>query len=78
VNGTAPHPVTSKQFAKALGGALHRPSFLPTPKLAIRLLMGKVASVITAGQRVLPKKALALGYPFKFPQVEAALGNLFR
>jgi uncharacterized protein len=76
VNGTAPRPVTNKQFAKALGKVLHRPSFLPTPKLAIRVLMGKVAGVITAGQRVLPKKALALAYVFKFPQVEAALENL--
>jgi uncharacterized protein (TIGR01777 family) len=76
LNGTAPQPVTNKDFSKALGRALHRPSFLPTPKLAIRILMGKVAGVITAGQRVLPKKALGLGYQFKFPEVEAALANL--
>jgi uncharacterized protein (TIGR01777 family) len=76
LNGTAPHPVTSKQFAKALGHALHRPSFLPTPKLALRVLMGKVAGVVTTGQRVLPKKALALGYRFQFPEIETAMTNI--
>ena len=31
LNGTAPNPVTNKEFSKALGKVLGRPSFLPTP-----------------------------------------------
>jgi uncharacterized protein (TIGR01777 family) len=73
INGTAPNPVTNKQFAKALGRALGRPSFFPTPGFMLRLVLGPVASVVTTGQRVLPKKALALGYQFRFPEVDAAL-----
>jgi uncharacterized protein (TIGR01777 family) len=76
LNGTAPQPVTNKEFAKALGRALHRPSFLPTPKLALRLMLGKVASLVTTGQRVLPRRALALGYGFKFADVDAALKDI--
>src|SRR5262249_48902305 len=76
LNGTAPQPVTNKEFAKALGRALHRPSFLPTPKLALRLMLGKVASLVTTGQRVLPRRALALGYSFKFADVDAALKDI--
>jgi uncharacterized protein (TIGR01777 family) len=76
MNATAPNPVTNKAFSKALGRALHRPSFMPTPKPILRLALGKVASVVTTGQRVLPKKALALGYEFKFPQVSAALADV--
>jgi uncharacterized protein len=76
MNATAPNPVTNKKFSKALGRALHRPSFLPTPKLMLRLALGKVASVVTTGQRVLPRKALALGYSFKFPDVEAAMASV--
>jgi uncharacterized protein (TIGR01777 family) len=76
LNATAPHPVTNKQFSKALGKALHRPSFLPTPQLVLRLALGKVAAVVTTGQRVLPKKALGLGYSFQFPEVEAAMANV--
>ena len=73
LNGTAPQPVTNKQFSKALGRALGRPSFLPAPKFALRVMLGPVASLVTSGQRVLPRRALGLGYPFKFPEIDAAV-----
>jgi len=76
INGTAPNPVTNKELAKALGRALHRPSFLPTPAFALRILLGEVATIIATGQRALPKKALALGYAFRFPSLDAALADL--
>ncbi len=55
LNGTAPHPVTNKEFSKALGKVLHRPSFMKTPGFMLRVMLGEVAGVITTGQRVLPK-----------------------
>src|SRR5262249_8335590 len=76
LNGTAPNPLTNRQFSKALGRALHRPSFMRTPKFMLRIMLGKVASVITTGQRVLPARALALGYAFKFPEIDAALADV--
>ena len=76
INATAPNPVTSKEFAKAFGKALSRPAFAPAPALALRLLLGEVANVITTGQRVLPKKALALGYQFRYPEIGAALAEI--
>jgi uncharacterized protein (TIGR01777 family) len=76
LNGTAPNPVTNRDFGKALGAALHRPAFLPTPAFALRLGLGEVADVITTGQRVLPRRALALGYQFKYPTIDAALRQL--
>jgi len=78
MNGTAPNPVTNKVFAKALGAALGRPSFMPTPKLILRVALGKVANVVTTGQRVLPRKALTLGYTFKFAHVEEAMKDALR
>jgi uncharacterized protein (TIGR01777 family) len=75
LNGTAPNPVTNKQFAKALGRTMHRPSFFPVPKFMLRLVLGKLAEIVTTGQRVLPKKALDLGYVFKFPDVDTALAD---
>ncbi len=77
INGTAPNPVTNKAFSKALGRALHRPAFLPVPGFMLKLGLGQVAEILTTGQRVLPKRALALGYQFKFPEIDAALANLF-
>src|SRR5207247_5164387 len=46
VNATAPHPVTSAEFAHALGHALHRPAFLPTPAFALRLILGEMADAL--------------------------------
>jgi uncharacterized protein (TIGR01777 family) len=77
LNATAPHPVTSKEFAKAFGAALGRPAFLPTPAFGLRLLLGQVAEIITTGQRVLPKRALELGYRFQYPEVGPALKEIF-
>jgi uncharacterized protein len=78
LNGTAPHPVTNKEFSKALGRVLHRPSFLKTPGFMLRLMLGKVAEVLTTGQRVLPRKALAAGYPFRFADVDSALRDILK
>lgn len=76
INGVAPHPVTMKDFAAALGRVLHRPGFLPVPAAAVRLLLGKMATVVLDGQRVVPKKAEALGFRFRFTEIEAALRDV--
>ncbi len=78
INGTAPNPVTMKEFAKALGRALHRPSLFPAPAAAVRLLLGEMATVVLEGQRVVPRKAEALGFKFRFTEVGAALQDVTR
>jgi uncharacterized protein (TIGR01777 family) len=78
INGTAPQPVTNKEFAKALGAALSKPSFMPAPAFALKLRFGEVADVLTTGQRVLPRKAQALGYTFLFPEIHGALQDALR
>jgi uncharacterized protein (TIGR01777 family) len=76
INGTAQNPVTNKVFSKALGRALHRPAIFPVPPLMLKLRFGQVAEVLTTGQRVIPAKALALGYKFKYPDIDPALAKL--
>jgi hypothetical protein len=74
VNATAPKPVTNRVFSKALGRALHRPSLLPAPPFALRLLFGEMADVaLLAGQRVMPKKALEMQFGFRYPDVDLAM-----
>jgi uncharacterized protein (TIGR01777 family) len=73
INATAPEPQRNRDFSKALGRALHRPSLLPVPGAALRLLYGEMAEIVTSGARVLPAKALVLGYQFRYPQLDAAL-----
>ena len=76
--GTAPIPVTNAAFTRALARALHRPTFLPVPPLALRLLYGDAAEILTKGQRVFPKRTTGeLAYPFAFPDLDGALANLF-
>jgi uncharacterized protein (TIGR01777 family) len=76
LNATAPHPVTNKELARAIGRTLHRPSFMPTPGFMLRVVLGPVAGLITKGQRVLPAKALSLGFRFKFPNLDDALRDI--
>ena len=77
LNGTAPNPVSNRVFSKALGKVLHRPSFMKTPAIMLRLALGGVANIVTTGQRVLPRRPLELGYQYRFPTLEAALAALF-
>jgi uncharacterized protein (TIGR01777 family) len=73
VNATAPEPVCNREFSHALGRALGRPALLPVPALALRLLYGDMAEIVTTGARAVPAKALVLGYEFSHPQLEQAL-----
>jgi hypothetical protein len=73
VNVTSPNPVTNRDFTRALGRALHRPTLLPVPGVGVRLLMGEMATMLLAGQRVLPKAAERLGWGWQQPELPAAL-----
>jgi len=72
-NGTAPAPVTNAEFARALGAALNRPTLLPTPASALKVLFGEMADILLTGQRVVPRRAMAEGFAFKYPELSAAL-----
>jgi uncharacterized protein (TIGR01777 family) len=73
INATAPEPVRNRDFARELGKALRRPALLPVPAVALRALYGEMAEIITTGARVLPAKALVLGYRFRHPRLPEAL-----
>jgi uncharacterized protein (TIGR01777 family) len=78
VNATAPHPVTNREFARALGHALGRPSFMPAPGFALRILLGEMAdALILSGQRVIPARAQAHGYHFRYPEIDIAMRGIF-
>jgi uncharacterized protein (TIGR01777 family) len=73
INASAPNPVTNKDFSKALGRALHRPAVAPVPAFAIRALYGEMAQIVTSGVRMVPRRALELGYAFAHPDLDEAL-----
>jgi uncharacterized protein (TIGR01777 family) len=73
VNLTAPEPVTNKEFSHTLGRVLHRPAFAPVPGLAVKVLYGEMAVIVTTGQRAIPARLTELGYVFRRPELEDAL-----
>ena len=77
LNGVAPQVVTNKEFSKALGSAMFRPSFIPLPEKVIELAFGKErASMMTEGQKVIPKRVLDYGFNYKFPDIASACKNI--
>lgn len=77
VNATAPNPVTNAELSKALGRALGRPAVMPVPGFVLDLKFGReFGAVLRGGQRVVPRRALDLGYRFRFTEIDAALGDL--
>lgn len=75
-NFCAPGAVRQRDFARALGAALGRPAVTPAPSLALRLLMGEVAGVLLASQKVRPDRLIADGFSFRFADVDSALADL--
>jgi len=73
VNATAPAPVSNRDFSRVLGKVLHRPALAPIPAIALRARYGEMAEIVTSGARVVPAKALVLGYEFRHPKLEPAL-----
>lgn len=76
-NATAPQPVTNRGFSAALGASLHRPVLLPMPAAAVRMLVGEMSHLLLTGQKVLPRRALAEGFAFRFPELGPALADVW-
>lgn len=73
MNVTAPEPVPYRELAATIGRGLGRPSWLPVPGLALRVLLGELGGVLLTGQRALPAVAQRHGYPFRQAALEPAL-----
>jgi len=77
VNATAPNPVTNRELSHAIGRALHRPASMPVPGFVLDLKFGsEFGAVLRGGQRVMPRRAVDLGYQFRYPDIDGALQNL--
>jgi uncharacterized protein len=79
INAVSPNAVTSNELAEGIGIVMNKPSWLRVPKAAIELAMGEAAEILTKGQRVYPKRAVELGYEFRYarliPALESILGK---
>jgi hypothetical protein len=77
LNVAAPNPVTNREFTRALGRVLRRPTLFRVPAFAARLSLGQMADeMLLASARVLPERLTASGFSFGHPTLEPALRHL--
>ncbi len=79
VNVVAPNPVTNIEFTKALGKVLGRPTIMPLPAFAAKLVMGEMADeLLLSSSRVIPEKLTQQGFQFRYPLVIEALEHAIK
>lgn len=77
VNMVSPTPCTNSEFARSLGAALGKPSFVPMPSPLARAVMGQAGTeLVLMGQRVLPEKLLTAGFEFQDQEIEETLSEM--
>ncbi|MBD9513296.1 TIGR01777 family oxidoreductase [Pseudomonas sp. PDM22] len=77
-NACAPQPVRNRDFTQELGQALHRPTLVPVPGFALRLLLGEMSTLLLGGQRIVPRRLLDAGFEFRFPEFKEALADVLQ
>jgi len=77
LNAVSPHAATNREFTRALGRALHRPTLFPMPAFAARLAFGEMAQdLLLASTRVEPVRLLQAGYPYRHRTLDETLAAL--
>ena len=77
LNAVAPNAVTNAEFTATLGTVINRPTFLPTPEFAIKLLFGEMGeTLLLEGARVYPQKLLDAKFEFDYPNLESAMRHV--
>ncbi len=77
-NLSAPNPLTNKEFSHKIGETLGRPSLMPVPDIAFKILFGEMSTILLDGQRVIPKRLQEAGFQFTYPSAESALKQLLK
>jgi uncharacterized protein (TIGR01777 family) len=76
INLVSPNPVTNKEFAKALGQTMKRPSLIPLPSFAMQLIAGEASMLVLDGQRVSSAYLQEQDFDFQFADLRPALQDL--
>ncbi|MAZ26515.1 MAG: TIGR01777 family protein [Cytophagaceae bacterium] len=78
-NGVSPYPVTNETMTEEVAKILGRPIIIPNvPGFALKMLLGKMSSLVTESQKVSASKILMRGYAFQYPQLHEALLDLLK
>ncbi|RMG33800.1 MAG: TIGR01777 family protein [Methanobacteriota archaeon] len=75
-NLTSPCPVINKKLGHEIAKKLRRPFWFRTPSFVLKMVLGKKADIVLAGQRVFPQRLVDMGFEFEFPTIEKCLDDL--
>jgi NAD dependent epimerase/dehydratase family enzyme len=79
LNAVSPNPVTNREFTRALGAVLRRPTIFPLPAFVARMALGEMADeALLASARVLPARLAASGLKFAHEELSGALCSLLQ
>lgn len=78
LNAVMPHPVTNAGFTREVARAVHRPALFPAPSFILRLVLGRMSSMLLDSARVVPEVAERDRYPFAFRRLSDALAAVAR
>jgi uncharacterized protein (TIGR01777 family) len=78
INAVMPRPVTNGEFTRAAARSARRPAPFPAPAFALRLVLGDLSHLLLDSQRVVPGHFLRVGFPYRFPSLDAAMEEVFR
>lgn len=77
VNAVSPNAASNYEMTKTLGKVMHRPTIMPLPGFAAKIVLGQMADeLLLADAKVIPAKLQQAGYEFKSPELEATLKDL--
>ncbi|MDY0322742.1 MAG: TIGR01777 family oxidoreductase [Candidatus Carbobacillus sp.] len=74
----APEAASNAHVIRTIARLLNRPYWLPVPKALLNVVLGEMSALVTEGYKQTPIEALKYGYPYRFPDLESALKDLFR
>ena len=74
LNVVSPHPVTNKDFTKALSKAVGLPAFLPVPEFIIKTVFAEMGEALMLSSINCSSEKLA-DYEFKYPTIRESLNN---
>lgn len=75
-NLTAPNPVTNSEFHRAMTKYFFALPLMKAPSLAVKIALGEKSQLILDGQKVIPQRALDLGFSYEFTEIKEALSDL--
>lgn len=76
VNACAPNPLTNDGFGRKVAKAAKKPHWFPLPAFLLKAVLGEMSFLLLEGSRAVPRKALDLGFQFRYPDADAALKQL--